>query len=124
MNIPEGSGQIDKEIVDRKRKLESLMVEFNKMLNDKKLVKNKSIAEGDAETDKMMRLLSAADQLDEVNPYEGTYGLLVLALREGLFMRDAINELEYRVLTLEQENKKLKKQQDDRNRAISGQDIK
>jgi hypothetical protein len=125
IQIPDGINQVDQELVKKKRKFEQLMMEFDQMLKDKTLAKNKGRSQVNMETGRVEQLLAAAYDLDvSQDAPEGSYGLIVLALREGLLMRDAINELEWRILQAEKENKTLKRLIDDHRRATSGQETK
>ena len=110
MQIPNGSNEIDQKLVILKRKLEALMIEFNKLLIDKTLSQNKTNSQVTMETDYMQRLISTAHELDQLNPYEGTYALLVLALRQGLYFKDAIHAIEHDVHEITKENAKLRRQ--------------
>ena len=51
----------------------------------------------------------AADELDDVNPGEGIFGLIILSLRSTLKVKDHIVDLEVRVRDLEREVSRLKK---------------
>jgi hypothetical protein len=55
--------------------------------------------------------LIAADELDGVNPGEGIFGLIVLALRSCLKLRDDNVVLEVEVQELRREISRLKKNQ-------------
>lgn len=122
IQIPDGINQVDQELVQKKRKFETLMMEFDKMLKDKTLAKNKGQSQMVMEADRVQQLLASAYDLDGAQDApEGTYGLIVLALREGLLMRDGINELEWRMLQYEKENLKLKKELEDYKRAVAAQ---
>lgn len=108
--IPDGKNDRDKQIVQAKRQFEKLMIQFNQFLQDKILPENKSNGQMGAESDFVMRLLMAANELDSVNPPEGTFGLITLLIREGFVMRDNKNRLEYDLKVLKQELNKLKTQ--------------
>lgn len=104
MNIPSGVDEIDREVVKAKKKYEHFTVEFNKMLVKKIVVDNKTAAQEKMETGLAEELLKATVELDKINFNEGTYGLLVLSMRIGLFMRDRVNSLEHQ---LQENNKKI-----------------
>ena len=57
------------------------------------------------------RLLIAADELDEVNPGEGIFGLIVLSLRSSLKLKDENVKLQVEVRELKREIGRLKKNQ-------------
>lgn len=116
MQIPDGQNEIDKKIVIAKRQLEKLMIQFNQFLQEKTLPENKSQGQLSAETDFVMRLLMAANELDVIHQPEGTYGLMTLLIREGFIMRDNNNRLEYKIERLQKELDRMKTQLTDRNR--------
>lgn len=115
--IPEGKTQADKDLVHAKRQLEKLMIQFNEQLQDKILQENKTQNQLSMEGNLVLRLLMAANDLDEVNPPEGTFGLISLLIREGLLMRDNNNRMEYKIKLLRQDIDKLKTQIADLSRA-------
>lgn len=108
--IPDGTNELDRQIVIAKRQMEKMMLEFHKYLEDKKLPDNKTQGELNQETDFLLRLFDAANKLDIVNGPEGTFGLLTLMVRIGFVMRDKHNRLEYENSQLLKELNKLKKQ--------------
>jgi hypothetical protein len=108
--IPDGKTPADKDLVQAKRLFEKLMIQFHQFLESKTLPENKSQGESNAETDFVMRLLVAANELDVLNAPEGTLGLITLLMREGFVMRDNNNRLEYKLKLLQQEINKLKTQ--------------
>lgn len=119
------SGKIDKELVLAKRETEKMMIEFNRLLLDKKLPENKTQGELNVEGDVVMRLLMAAGELDRLTKTslppqvqnEGTFGLIALLIREGFVMRDNNNKLEYKLKTIQNEFNQLKRQTTDQTRA-------
>ncbi len=115
--IPDGRNETDRKIVQAKRQMEKMMIEFNNYLKDKILPENKSQGQLSQETDFLLRLFSAANDLDIVNPPEGTFGLVTLMVRIGFIMRDNNNRLDYQQKLVEQEIKKLQKQIADLSRA-------
>lgn len=115
--IPEGKNELDRKIVKAKRQMEKMMIEFHKYLEDKTLPENKSQGQLAEETNFLLRLYTAANELDQVNPPEGTFGLITLLIRVGFLARDKNNRAEYQNKLLEQEIKKLQKQIADLSRA-------
>jgi len=108
--IPDGSNELDRNIVHAKRQMEKMMIEFHKYLEDKMLPENKTQGQFNQETDFLLRLFKAANELDMVNAPEGTFGLITLMVRIGFVMRDKHNKIEYENKLLLQEINKLKKQ--------------
>jgi hypothetical protein len=115
--IINGQNTIDQDLIMAKKTLEDLMLKFNKILQDTILPDNKSQGQWKIESDVVMRLLIAANDLDTLNTPEGTYGLITLLIREGLHFRDNFNKMKYDVDTLRQEINKLKMQITDLGRA-------
>jgi len=108
--ILDGSNELDRKIVQAKRQMEKMMIEFHKYLEDKMLPENKSQGQLKQETDFLLRLFDAALKLDEVNPPEGTFGMITLMVRIGFVMRDNLNRQDYENKQLKQEINKLKRQ--------------
>lgn len=117
MEIPNGMTENDVKLVLAKRQFEKLMIQFNELLQDKMLPENKTAVQNGIETDFVHRLVVSANELDVLNPYEGTYGILILLLREGFVMRDNNNRLQYKLQELFKEINKLKIQKADQARA-------
>ena len=59
----------------------------------------------------MMPTIVPADKLDEDNPGEGIFGLIVLSLRSSLKLKDENIKLEVKIAELEREIKRVKKNQ-------------
>src|SRR6266516_4361119 len=98
--IPNGKTEEEQKLVLAKRQLEKLFHQFHKILEDKILLSNKTQAQLKVETDLVLRLLPAANEVDVLNVLngpEGTFGLFALLIRVGLFMRDNNNKVEYEV---------------------------
>lgn len=87
-----------------KQELVSVMREFNKLLNVKTLPTNKSSHDKDEEARIIQELIRAATTVDSINPgqQEGVLSLGVFATRLSLLLRDAGNELAYKVKQLEE----------------------
>jgi hypothetical protein len=81
---------------------------FHTMIQNKRLDKNKSNLEKDAERKTVDTLFNAAKDLDGINPGEGVMILAGLALRELLVMRDRLNETEYLALVTKKDLGELK----------------
>ena len=110
--IPSGKTEAEQKIVLAKRNLEKLSIEFHKLLDDKKLMQNKTNGEKSMEADLALRLIQAANDLDVANypELEGIYSLIMLLTHIGLIMRDRYNQIEYGNESLLREINKLKKQ--------------
>lgn len=110
--IPSGKTEAEQKIVLAKRNLEKLSIEFHKLLDDKKLMQNKTNGEKSMEADLALRLIQAANDLDVAKypELEGIYSLIMLLTHIGLIMRDRYNQIEYGNENLLREINKLKKQ--------------
>src|SRR5690348_12816986 len=108
--ISEGRNEHDQRVVEAKRQLEKLMIQFNSILQDKTLQENKSQGQQNVESDGVMRLLMAAGDLDMLNSPEGTYALITLLIREALILRNNNNRLEYQIQGLKKEIERVKAQ--------------
>lgn len=76
------------------------MQDFNKLLTDRKLPQNKSIQENENEQNVLGILVKHVLELEELNPKEGLLSMCVLSLRQSLALRDAGNNMAYRVQEL------------------------
>lgn len=81
--------------------------EYKKLLNDKVHPKNRTAAYDANVKSVFNRLLVAADELDEQEPGKGIFGLIILALRANLSLKDKNLELEIQMRDLERRIKKL-----------------
>lgn len=86
------------------------MKEFNKMLTTNILAENKSIKEQEREQSIINNMIKSALKVEHINQGEGLLGLCVLAIRQGLSLRDAGNRLAYQIDQLRKEVEYLKTQ--------------
>jgi hypothetical protein len=89
-----------KKIEEVKMALVGAMQDFNKLLTDRKLPQNKSIQENENEQNVLGILVKHVLELEELNPKEGLLSMCVLSLRQSLALRDAGNNMAYRVQEL------------------------
>ena len=82
-------------------KTESAISEFKKLLDDKTHIENQTEGYKKNVVSILNNLLVSANDLDNMNPGEGIFSLIVLSLRASLKLRDRCNSLEV-------ENRKLK----------------
>lgn len=118
--IPNGRTEDEQKLVLAKRQFEKLMHQFHQFLEDKILPENKTQGQLRVETDFLLRLLNAANQLDVLNVLngpEGTFGLITLLIRVGFFMRDQHNTMDHQVKLLKNEIEGLRRQITDLSRA-------
>lgn len=81
--------------------------EYKKLLNDKIHPDNHTAAYETNIKSVFNRLLVAADGLEGENPGEGVFGLIILALRANLALKDRNVELEVQIRELERKVKRL-----------------
>ena len=84
-----------------RQRAEEAISEFKKILDDKIHPSNQTDGYKNNIISCLNNLLVSANELDNENPGEGIFSLIVLSLRSSLKLRDRINELEV-------ENKELK----------------
>mgnify|MGYP001204672711 CR=1 FL=1 len=109
VNIPPGNKYLKSKRNDPKAKIEDAFGAFKKLLADKTHTKNQTAAYNKNVVSVLNRLMVAADDLDNSNPGEGIFGLIILSLRSTLKVKDNVIDLEVRVRELERELSRLKK---------------
>jgi hypothetical protein len=96
---------------DAQNSVENAFNDFKKLLADKTHPDNQTPAYHKNVISILNRLLVAADELDGVNPGEGIFGLIVLALRSSLKQKDEHIRLEVEIRELKREVGRLRKNQ-------------
>ena len=91
---------IMKQLNAHKEDLVRAMKEFNVVLNNSTLKENKSIKQTQHEQALINTLAQAAASINTLSPGEGSIGLCVFALRQTLSLRDAGNQLAYKIQKL------------------------
>ena len=91
--------------------VEKAFDDYKALLKDKIHPDNQTPAYHKNAISVLNRLLVAADELDELNPGEGIFGLIILSLRSSLKLKDENLKLEVKLLELEREIKRVKKNQ-------------
>ena len=107
---PPGNKYMESKRGQSKASAESAMAEFKKILNDKIHPDNQTPAYQNNVVHVLNRLLVSADELDTQNPGEGIFGLIVLAIRSVLKIKDDNIRLEVEINSLKREIDRLKKQ--------------
>jgi len=102
---------MDSKKTEAQGSVENAFNDFKKLLSDKIHPDNQSPAYHNNVVSILNRLLVAADQLDEVNPGEGIFGLIVLSLRSTLKLKDEAIKMEVEIRELKREIGRLKKNQ-------------
>ena len=88
--------------------LEISMNAFKDLIKDKIHPENKTKAYEEKTVSVLNNLLSEANNLDQIRPGEGIFGLIVLCLRTNLKLKDMVIEQEHKIKELELEIKRLK----------------
>jgi hypothetical protein len=88
-------------------KYEKAVEEYKSLLEDKTHPDNRTAAYNKNAMAIFNRLMVAADELDSHDPGSGVFGLIILALRSSLSLKDKNLDLEVKIRDLE---KKLKRQ--------------
>ena len=91
-----------------RKNLEEAFVEFNKLVGDKVLDKNKSDAYKNTEKQTVDKLYKSAVEVEMNNMGEGVMSMGLINLRMALKARDRVNELEYVLYSTIKELKELK----------------
>lgn len=109
VNIPTDSNYMKRKN-NPKKKAEQAILAFKELLKDKTHPSNQTTSFKNNEVKILNDLLVSANELDSINPGEGIFSLIVLALRSSLLMKDRNIELEVKIRDLELQIKRLKKQ--------------
>ena len=100
---------LDQKKSQTKRQIENVFEEYKKLLRDKTHPDNHTQGIKNNIISALNRLVTAADELDNVNPGEGIFGLIILSLRSILKVKDEVVKLEYDLKELRREVERLKK---------------
>jgi hypothetical protein len=92
-----------------KSKYEDAVDEFKKLLADKTHPDNKTAAYNKNILSVFNRLMTAAEEVEFDDPGAGVFGLIILALRANLALKDKKIELEVQIRDLEKRIKRLEK---------------
>lgn len=88
---------------------EKVIEEFKAILKDKTVPENQTNAYKQNIITTLNRLMAVADEMDAHEPGQGVFGLIILAFRAVLSMKDYSAELEVRIRELEREVKRQSK---------------
>ena len=91
--------------------VEAAFNEYKKLLSDKTHPDNQTPGYHKNVVATLNKLLVAADSLDEENPGEGIFGLIILALRSSLKLRDNNIIMSAEIRELRRELDRVKKNQ-------------
>lgn len=108
INIPKNNQYLDSKKDDSRKRMEKSILEFNKILNDKTAPENQTSGYENNVKTMLNGLLVSANDLDNINPGEGIFSLIILCIRSILKLRDKNTELEIQVKKLSNEITKLK----------------
>nr|BDD46179.1 hypothetical protein 16 [bacterium] len=104
------SRYLDAKKQEAKSHLTTVFDEYKELLRDKTHPDNQTAIYNKRVQRTLQRLLSSADNMDAITPGEGIFGLIVLALRSILRVKDENVRLEVKIRDLEKEINRLKKQ--------------
>jgi hypothetical protein len=94
--IPNPSEEATKVVIQHKRAYEELtgaIKGVNRLMNRQVLPENRSVKDNDEEHSAIAALVNAAMEMERISPGEGLLGMAILAVRQGLSLRDAGNRL-------------------------------
>jgi hypothetical protein len=111
IKIPSNNRYMASKKAATQNSVEKAFDDFKEILLDKTHPDNQTPAYKKNVISTLNRLLVAADELDELNPGEGIFGLIILCLRSSLRLKEERLKLEVKVLELEREVNRLKKNQ-------------
>ena len=109
VSLPGGSKYMDSKIKSAKNNITDAFGDFKALLSDKTHPDNQTVAYHNNVISILNRLLVSADELDDTNPGEGIFGLIILSLRSSLKIKDEIVKPEVENRELKIEIEKLKK---------------
>lgn len=92
-------------------KYEKSVDEYKALLEDKTHPDNRTAAYNKNAMAIFNRLMVAADELDSHDPGAGVFGLIILALRASLALKDKNLDLEVKIRELERKLKRQEKQE-------------
>jgi hypothetical protein len=109
VKVPQNNRYLETKKEKTQSSVESAFGDFKKLLSDKIHPDNQTPAYHNNVVAILNRLLTSADKLDESNPGEGIFGLIVLALRSILKVKDDSVKMEVEIRELKREIERLKK---------------
>jgi hypothetical protein len=90
-----------------KENLLNNMKSFNSLLKIRTLIENKTDEEKKKEQEVVGKLAQAAMEVESISPGEGLLSMSIVAIRQALSLRDACNEMAYKIIQMEKKIKKL-----------------
>jgi len=105
----EEAAKIITKINNAKNALIDTMRDFSKLLSDSKLLENRSEKEKQEETTIINKLISAVQEVERLEPGEGTMSLCVFSTRLSLLLRNVNNKLSHKSFLLEKRVEQLEK---------------
>jgi hypothetical protein len=111
VRVPTNNRYLDSKKEKARNDTEAAFNDYKKLLSDKTHPDNQTPGYHKNVVSTLNRLLVAADSLDEANPGEGIFGLIVLSLRSSLKLRDDNIKLALEIRELKREIDRVKKNQ-------------
>ena len=109
INLPKNNKYMDAKKDKAQSDVEKAFNDFKQLLANKTHPDNQTPAYHNNVVSILNRLLVAADEMDGVNPGEGIFGLIILALRSSLKLSDDNVKLEVEIRELRREIGRVKK---------------
>ena len=111
VNVPSNNKYLESRKGKSASDIETAFNDFKVLLADKTHPDNQTPAYHNNVVSILNRLLVAADKLDETNPGEGIFGLIVLSLRSSLKLKDEMIKMDVEIKELKREINRLQKNQ-------------
>jgi hypothetical protein len=111
VNVPSNNKYLESRKARPQSDIETAFNDFKVLLADKTHPDNQTQAYHNNVVSTLNRLLTAADKLDENNPGEGIFGLIILSLRSSLKLKDEFIRQDFEIKELKREINRLKKNQ-------------
>jgi hypothetical protein len=111
--LPPPSEEAARVVIESNRVKERLIEAIksvNRLMNHRVLPENRSVRENDEERAVVTELVNSALAMETISPGEGLLGMVTLAVRQGLSLRDAGNRLAYELGQTRREVQALREQ--------------
>jgi hypothetical protein len=110
-DLPPPTEEAARIVIEGNRAKETLIEAIrnvNRLMNRQVLPENRSVKENDEERAVVAALVEAAIGMEALNPGEGLLGMVTLAVRQGLSLRDAGNRLAHELERVRRELAELR----------------
>ena len=100
VNVPSNNKYLESRKAKSSSDIETAFNDYKNLLADKTHPDNQTPAYHNNVVSILNRLLVAADKLDESNPGEGIFGLIILSLRSSLKLKDEVIKMDVEIREL------------------------